>query len=246
MFASIANPAASPSSLNIRFNDIPVTEAKANGDSAVWEFTGAANADETGAGGGLTGLDLVLYQYGGVPGAANGGRSLTAGSMYFKPTANMINAFNLAANLTVIYQCSHLTADGQLGYPNLDNKFYWYGSPLTTVALNSVGPAASTSLRCGCSGPAAYPDNSIFWHVLTLNYTDGIGFSGISVKDTLPNKISDFIGTSFFNNAVHTFTSTTTWSPIYQAIVGDSYNNQSAQYKIRSLTLSKLPFVSKV
>jgi hypothetical protein len=231
--------------LAIRFNTLPITRAKADTDSAVWEFDGAANADEPGAGGGLAGANLVLTQYGGVPAADGGGRSFTAASMYFKPTGAMLNNFNIADNLSVIYQASHLTADGEMGYPVLNGfVFSWSGSPLRLAALTSLGGGLQTSLRVGCGAPA-YPFNGIFWHVLTLNNTDGIGFAGIAIKDTLPDKISDFLATSVFFNAAHNYTSTETLSAEYQGIVGSSYSSQSALYKIRSLTVSKLPFVSK-
>lgn len=56
---------------------IPVTEAAADANTYVCEFTGGSGANETGVGGGLTGADLVLTQFGSVPEAVDGYRAIT-------------------------------------------------------------------------------------------------------------------------------------------------------------------------
>jgi hypothetical protein len=61
---------------------LPYTEATADANTAVWEFTGGAGANETGAGGGLTGADQVLTQVNGIPAAIGGFRSLAANQKF--------------------------------------------------------------------------------------------------------------------------------------------------------------------
>lgn len=70
---------------------LPTTEAAADSNTFVCEFTGGASANEAGAGGGLSGVDLVLTQNGSIGAAAGGGRSIT-GAQYFTCTAALLAA----------------------------------------------------------------------------------------------------------------------------------------------------------
>lgn len=230
--------------LGIAFLDIPIREADANTDSYVCEFTGGASANEVGVGGGLTGADLVLTQYGGISAASGGGRTLTSPSMYFQCTAACFNSFNLATNLTVIYQCSALTALGALCYARLANGFYLSGDAMVNMSLYSPGAGGDTRCSVGASAPGL-PHNGKFWHILSFNYNSGVGMAGIAIKDELPNRASDFVALSCFKNASHNFTSSTTWNASHRAIVGNSVGS-SGLFKIHSLTMSKKPFVDLV
>ena len=58
------------------FLTLPFIETEADENNVICEFTGGANTNETAVGGGLSGADLVLSQFGNVPAAANGGRLL--------------------------------------------------------------------------------------------------------------------------------------------------------------------------
>lgn len=227
--------------LGIKFLNIPLVETEADADSYVCEFDGGASANEVGVGGGLTGADLILTQSGGVPAASGGGRSLTSPSMYFQSTAACFNAFNMAENLTVIYQCSELSAAGALCYARLANGFFWSGDALTNFDLYSPGVTQDTRCSVGASAPVP-PMNNRFWHILSFNYDMNLGMAGIAIKDTLPDSASDFVGISFFNNATHNFTSSTSWNASHRAIIGNSVGS-SGLFKIHSLTMSKKPYI---
>lgn len=233
--------------LQLKFNPLPIVEADADDQTYVCEFHGSSGQNEVGVGGGLTGADLVLTQYGDIPGAVDGGRSLTHKSQRFTSTVGLLNRFNLGQNLTMIYQASHLTAGGQMGYPYLSGAghFFWHNSPMSSLSFGSGDGTAGTSVSVGISGPESLPFNDIFWHILSMNYADGLGFAGIAVGPDLPQSVGDFLGLSFCENAVHRCADITTWSPHYQAVVGTTYNSESARFKIRSLTLSEKPIISR-
>jgi hypothetical protein len=71
---------------------LPFTEATADANTFVCEFTGGSSANETGVGLGLTGADLVLSQAGGVGAASSGHRGL-APNKYFTGTAAFVAAW---------------------------------------------------------------------------------------------------------------------------------------------------------
>lgn len=71
---------------------LPYTEATADADTFVCAFDGGSSANETGAGLGLAGADLVFPQGGGVAGASGGYRALT-GAQSFTCTAAFLAAF---------------------------------------------------------------------------------------------------------------------------------------------------------
>lgn len=227
--------------LGITFLNLPTVESEADADSFVCEFSGGAAANEVGVGGGLTGADLVLTQNGGIPAVSNGGRKLTSPSMYFQCTAACLNSFNIADNISVILQGSELTALGALCYVRLANGFFVSGDALVNMDLFSPGASSDTRCGVGASSPSL-PQNSKFWHILSINYSSGVGMAGIAIMDELPSRASDFVALSCFKNAQHTYTSSTSWNASHRAIVGNSVGS-SGLFKIHSLTLSKAPFI---
>ena len=88
----------------------PVTEATANGDHFVAEFTSGSNASETGVGLGLSGADLVLSYMGGTCGASSGGwRHMSSGG-YFSPNLAFLKrwATGEADGFSYLQHCSNL------------------------------------------------------------------------------------------------------------------------------------------
>jgi hypothetical protein len=75
---------------------LPILQAKADGNSFVLNVAGAANANESGAGGGLSGANLVFTQNGGIPGVSSGHRALGSGKYFTCTAAFAANFFNLA------------------------------------------------------------------------------------------------------------------------------------------------------
>lgn len=246
---SVGNPGGGPSDLGIVFNDLPVAEAEADSDSAVCEFTGGAAANDLLVGGGLTGADLVLTQHGSIPGAADGGRLITAATgQYFSPTADMINSFaDNDGGFSVVYRCSNLTQSGRVCAVALSGQTCaWYAQAANYARLDSrvSGASDSTAAQVAVS-PPSLPLSDIFWHIFSLDYATGLGFSGIAVCDALPNRVSDFLGVSVFYDAAKTYTPTATLDSSLRAIVGTSYSsNPAALFKIRAFTISKKPFAS--
>lgn len=88
---------------------LPDTEALADANTFVCEFTGGAGANETGVGLGLAGADLVLTQVGSVPAASSGYRALNGSSMYFTCTAPFLQAFLAAPEWTLAHKVKSFT-----------------------------------------------------------------------------------------------------------------------------------------
>lgn len=108
---------------------IPITEATADANTFVCEFTGGVGASETGAGGGLTGADLVLTANGSPAGVSGGFRALDGTDDFFISTAAMLAAMlsgdqwtimwrvkNWAHNATAKYLARIAATNPYLGY----------------------------------------------------------------------------------------------------------------------------------
>lgn len=93
-----------PSSYRTASLSLPVTEATADANTFVCEFTGGAGANETGVGGGLTGVDLVLTQVGSIPAASGGFRTLNGTTQYFTCTANALVTMLNGTEWTIMWR----------------------------------------------------------------------------------------------------------------------------------------------
>ena len=148
--------AAASNSQPVKINYIPVTEAEADANTFVTEFNSGTGTHEPGVGGELTDLDLIVSQFGNVPGAVDGGRNITVTSgQYFQPTAAAIfKFFNNPSGMTVIKQCSHLTTEGYLGYLQLRNGSSQavgqiFGEDFSRTVLSHIDPSTEIG-RASC------------------------------------------------------------------------------------------------
>lgn len=98
---------------------LPSTEAAADATTFVCEFTGGAGANETGAGLGLTGADLVLPAFGAPPAASGSpsGRALT-GPQGFNCTSAMLAAWATGSEWTLAIKARSLT-------PAASRQLFW-------------------------------------------------------------------------------------------------------------------------
>ncbi len=242
-------------SLPVKINNIPVTEAEADANTFVTEFDGETGTHETGVGGGQTDLNLVVSQFGNVPGAIDGGRNISATSgQYFMPTADaLFDFFSNPSGMTVIKQCSHLTTKGYLGYLQLRNGLSQsvgqiFGEDFSRTVLTHLDPVTMDTAESliGICDPELPLDN-IFWHITSFDFINNVGFAGLAIKDTLPTALSDFLGPCVFFNARKVFNeSSVVIDSNNSAIFGIKSGGTSALYKCRSLSLSKISYIEGV
>jgi len=106
---------------------VDLEESDADSDTFVCEFTG--DGDETGAGGGLSGSDLVLTEAGTVSNASDGWRTLNDGA--FRPNNNWINNFfngNTGDERTLAMHLRNVDITPS-GEGEANGLFNWVGNP---------------------------------------------------------------------------------------------------------------------
>lgn len=108
---------------------VDLLEEDADSDTFVCEFTGTGN--ETGAGAGLSGSNLILTEAGTVSDASDGWRTLNDGA--FRPTQAWIDHFfasNSGNERTLAMHLKNITVDATTA-GETNGLFNWVGSPAT-------------------------------------------------------------------------------------------------------------------
>ena len=147
---------------------LPTTEALADANTAVWEMTGGASANETGVGGGLAGADLVLAQAGGIGAASSGYRAISSASMGFQPTAAAVAAMLGGAEWSIMLLLNTWTIEGS------DNRYIMYLSA-TSVVNGEIYLSRRTPNTSG---------------TMVSGISNGI-FTGLVPHTTVPNATGD-------------------------------------------------------
>ncbi|PKN07946.1 MAG: hypothetical protein CVU73_11150 [Deltaproteobacteria bacterium HGW-Deltaproteobacteria-8] len=247
-----------------RFRSLPLTEASADANVFVCEFTGGASANETGVGGGLTGSDLVLSQINGVGASVGGYRPITKDTIQgFGVTAGLINNFaRSAAGFSALW----LMKDYDMGVLTNPNRFFevipnaggitfsglfsypGQGGWITTNVSNS----ASKSLggTCGSADFSSHlPTNGPISIFTSVDYATSTFAYGVANMDGQPLsfgacKIST-VSSSGIAFAIPDAMST--FSNSCDAIVGiHRGTSYVAGMKIKSLSFAKYPCVVPV
>jgi len=160
---------------------LPTTVATANANTFVCQFLGGAGANETGAGLGLTGADLVFTQYGN-PGASSGGWRACSTTAGFNCTQGLLDAGLLGLEWTLALQVRN--AIGYVydltGVP--DARLYSYEG--NSASSNIYSPKISLL------GQVLSAPNVAHWRVSWLK--DGIIHLGVKESETLPRGWEDF------------------------------------------------------
>jgi len=182
---------------------VDLLEADADSDTFVCEFTG--DGDETGAGGGLSGSDLVLTEAGTVSNASDGWRTLNDGA--FRPTSAWIDHFfnghdGDERTLAMHVRNVDITPSGE-GEAN--GLFNWVGSPAHDawyLYIPSGGGNADKLSLINMTGNAGVGiDNTQFSGSNLFSATDDVWICWWQdgtydrfgwVEDDAPSKWSDF------------------------------------------------------
>ncbi|MBU1041584.1 MAG: hypothetical protein KKF77_10850 [Proteobacteria bacterium] len=112
---------------------LPVVEAAADANTFVCEMTGGASANETGAGGGVTGVDQVLTQFGGLAGVSAGFRQVNAGQG-LSCTAALLAALMNGIEWTMMFYLSGLAFGASVNHIN-----YILGTAVLNFDLEGTG-----------------------------------------------------------------------------------------------------------
>ena len=180
----------------LNFDTLPITEAASDADHFVCEFPGGSNTNETGAGGGLSGADLVFTRFGTVGAASSGWRAVSTSSG-FSITDTWVDTFvRNAAGCAMLWHMKDVGGNG--------NIIYVYGvSPsilgiYTTVGTsNSINFYGATKFGIGMSPNCAsrgdlWPASGEFWILCSVDYTNDLAFVGVAAGTAQPTKLTDF------------------------------------------------------
>lgn len=237
------------------FNPLVWTQAEADANNFVNEFSGGASANETGVGGGLSGADLVLTQNGGIAAASGGWRPLT-NTQDFTMTSTALNTFlqnSGGFSLGWHFRNADFSTNDELRICFLD-------ASVGTARMHMVDSSQSSqhqfSMFCytysvadGYRGiysiynPATtekvFPEADEFCCVISLDNTTDVMFMGVSIGSEPPTSIGDFYNFvlhpsgGIFDNTTVDFTGSSA------EIVGSKIDCD-----VKAFTMSKTPFVS--
>lgn len=248
-----------------RFRELPVTKDKASPTEYICEFTNpVAASHETGAGGGVSGLDVVFSQVNGVGPSVNGYRPIVKDSTQsFVPTIAFVNAFLTSPDgFSVLYRLKDLDISVAAGNVNIlamlqTNNFaagglslYGSMSSLNRRGINFQGMAFSATDGIGLTlsnsdKASSNPADPRFMIMVSNDYKTRTAIIGILAGDTQPTKLSDFLCFSMVRGdaAFVPPPAATAWYGVRNSIIGTSgdYANGALGVKVGSITCAKYP-----
>ena len=188
--------------LGYKFVPLPIIQADADEDSYVVDAVGAAGTNLTGAGGGLTGADLVLTQYNAV-GTDGVNRVIADNSLQgFVGTYGLYNlAYNSPNGFTFVHRIKDLSLSQYhnricnlwLGDEIAGDQFLYSVTPSDTAKMAA---SISTLLGAGiCSAPGVvFPEaEQSYMIILSMDYQSGSCFAGIKIDDDVfPKSLGEF------------------------------------------------------
>jgi len=210
---------------------LPVTEATADADTFVCEFT-AASGNETGVGGGLTGADLVLTAFG-TPGSASGGyRTLDGHVDGFIATATAFATLCQGTEGTVALLAKNLAQDNSyniIAAPHFE-CIMWTGGKISFYSNPEAGEVSANYRVIPKTAASATVATWLVW-----TWKNGLGCFMLTESATLPTSYADVpVDNRILVTSVKVNSS---WGN--REIVGRSTSSASANFDIGRVILSK-------
>lgn len=228
------------------FDPLPETELTSDAANFVCEFPGGNDASETGAGGGLAGANLVLTRFGAVGAASSGWRAVSANGG-FNITSAWVDAFvRNASGFAMLWHLKNVTTAGSLFY--LDSSSPSALEIYCTTTTNAYVTCKGTA-RFGVQGSLGlptvtdlFPSSGELFILMSVDYTNGLSFVGVSIGNTQPSVLSDFDWYCALPADQITIASTITLTAGYLGIIGRA--SSGAAFSVKSITARKGPSVS--